>query len=343
MKIDREQKHSIQILRAVAVSSVVYLHTLTLPLFGNFGVDLFFVISGFVMCMVIKQRKPRPGAFLLDRITRIVPTYWLVTTMVLVVVWMAPNLLSTTTANFSDYVKSLFFIPYFRKNGSLYPMLMQGWSLNYEMLYYAVITLVLVVDRVKFMRPLGIVLALIYPLSKPLDPSSAIGEFLQNTMWFEFVLGIACFHYYRHPLLQRIPKAVILLLSLGAYFSMVWLEGSGDRIFVAGVPSVLLLLFMLQLDGEIRRLDAKILRFIVHVGDASYATYLSHTFIVGLLERVIFTRLGVEKNMGTTLFTVACALVAGSIFYYLVDRPLTRRVRLLTHQIAAPDATLTVR
>jgi peptidoglycan/LPS O-acetylase OafA/YrhL len=131
MKIDREQKHSIQILRAVAVSSVVYLHTLTLPLFGNFGVDLFFVISGFVMCMVIKQRKPRPGAFLLDRITRIVPTYWLVTTMVLAH-------LSQLNPDFNDFSgverrKWLMRIGELRQNacsGDLGPWHADEWFLN---------------------------------------------------------------------------------------------------------------------------------------------------------------------------------------------------------------------
>ncbi|HYP83644.1 acyltransferase [Variovorax sp.] len=339
-----EQRYSVQILRAIAASTVVYLHTFTPPSFGLFGVDLFFLISGFVMCLVIDHKEPSPGAFMIDRVTRIVPLYWAVTTMVLLVAWLAPSVMGTTVANVPHYLLSLMFIPHFRDDGQLFPMLMPGWSLNYEMLYYAIIAMVLVLDRRHYKRPLALALIAVYALSNGawLDPSSASGQFLHQTLWLEFVLGIGCYQIHRHRLLERLPKSVALVGAVLAYVAMVRFEGTADRLFTAGIPSFFMLLFSLQLEGAIRRLDAAALRFIVHIGDASYATYLSHMFVIGFVERIVFARLHIDKNTATALFTLACCLAVGSLLYRLVDKPLMRLARQLARWLfdrqAVPEA-----
>ncbi|MDM0073452.1 acyltransferase [Variovorax sp. J2P1-59] len=322
-----EQNYSIQILRAVAASTVAWLHTWTLPLFGLFGVDLFFVISGFVMCMVVDRRHAGPTAFLLDRLTRIVPLYWAVTTMVLLVAWRLPSVMGTTVANLGNYVQSLLFIPHFRDDGQLFPVLMVGWSLNFEMLFYGLITLVLAFGKLHVASLMTAALVSLYAIGALFDEETVGHEFLHNTLWFNFVLGMACFHVYQHPLLQRTPKPLALVLVLACYFGMVGYENQADRIWVAGVPSFLMLLFALQLEGPIRRAGSLILRFIVHIGDSSYATYLSHMFVIGFLERVVYVRLGIEENYATSLFSLASCLAVGSLIYRLVDRPLVRGAR----------------
>ena len=321
-----EQRYSIQILRAVAASTVVYLHTFTPPSFGLFGVDLFFIISGFVMCLLIDHKKPSVGRFLIDRAIRIVPLYWAVTTGVLLVAWIAPSLMGTTVASVPNYIKSLLFIPHFREDGQMFPLLMPGWSLNYEMVYYVLIAAALFIDRARYKLLLCAALVTVYLCSNRLlmDPATAAQLFLHQTLWMEFILGVVCYQIHRLPFFQRIPKWLAIAAIVLSYLAMVAFEGKGDRLLNAGVPSFCMLLFGLQLEGLLRRLEASVLKFIVHIGDASYATYLSHMFVIGFVERIVFARLHVEKNTWTALFTLVCCLAAGSLIYRLLDKPLMR-------------------
>jgi exopolysaccharide production protein ExoZ len=333
-----EQVYSIQILRAVAASTVAWLHTWTAPLFGLFGVDLFFVISGFVMCMVVDNGRGGPMAFLVDRLTRIVPLYWAVTTLVMLVAWRMPRVMGTTVADLGNYVQSLLFIPHFRGDGQLFPMLMIGWSLNYEMLFYVLIGLVLAFGRSHLAGLMTAAIVSLYAIGALFNQQTVGYEFLHNTLWFEFILGMACFHIYLHPVLAQIPKQLALVLAVVCYLVMVGCENRANRIWVAGVPSFFLLLFALQLEVPIRRAGSLMLRLIVHVGDSSYATYLSHMFVIGFLERVVYVRLGIEENYATSLFSLACCLAAGSLIYRLVDRPLVRGARGMVKRFRGSSA-----
>jgi len=325
-----QQQYSIQILRAVAACTVVYLHTFTAPVFGLFGVDLFFVISGYVMCMIVDSRNPRPAVFLMDRITRIVPLYWVVTTMLLVVAWVAPGLMGSTVADFGNYLLSLLFIPHFREDGQVFPLLMVGWSLNYEMVFYLIICVVLTIDRARYKWLLPVAVLAVYLSNVLLDETTATQQFLDNPHWLEFILGSLGYEIHRRGLVPHIHPALALLLVGVTYVSMVLMENKpAGRFFNAGVPSFFMLMLLLQLEGEIRRLQTGVLRLIVHIGDSSYATYLTHMFVIGFVERVVFARLGIEGNLGTALISMACCLVVGSLTYRFVDLPLTRWARVL--------------
>jgi len=344
-----EQIYSLQILRAVAAASVVYAHTFTAPQFGSFGVDLFFVISGFVMYMIVRRPDTTPASFLAARVARIVPLYWAVTTMVLLVAWLAPQLMGTTVADLGDYLKSLLFIPYLRADGIMVPMLMPGWTLNYEMLFYLTILGVLCVGKLAFFWSVSAVLLAYFFLGsleelKSLDqterldrPKSLARTFFHTTLWFEFILGMLCYVVFEKVRGWRIPKTVVCAALVSLFALLALFEGQADRFLVAGVPSALILLFALQLEGALKTLRASVLRALVHIGDASYATYLSHMFVVGVVERILFARTGVEKNIFTAIFTVACALAAGSLICRFIDRPLSNGARRWMKRLRLPS------
>src|ERR1700733_8304140 len=129
---------SIQILRAVAALSVMITHLwwgLFTPDFflGAVGVDLFFVISGFIMVYVSEPlfgQKSSPTTFFVRRVVRIVPLYWMITVAILIgghSLGLRPN---TTWLNI---VGSFMFIPTTHADGTTEPVLLVGWTLNYEM------------------------------------------------------------------------------------------------------------------------------------------------------------------------------------------------------------------
>src|SRR5690606_35064881 len=104
---------------------------------GDFGVDLFFVISGFIMVHVSRNQFARPGApldFVRRRLVRIVPLYWTMTTLMVAVVLLLPQSVDTATADPRQWIASYLFIPFERaSDGMMRPVLGLGWSLNYEM------------------------------------------------------------------------------------------------------------------------------------------------------------------------------------------------------------------
>lgn len=333
MASNTQQVYSLQILRGAAAASVVYLHTFTLPLNGSFGVDLFFVLSGFVMCMIIDSSHPTPAAFLLNRATRIMPLYWVVTTMVLAVATVAPQLMGSTVADFDNYLKSLFFIPHFRQDGQLFPLLMPGWTLNYEAVFYLTIFVTMLVRKEHFAFPACMLLVLYYCTSYFDSPSSVVHQFFHSSLWLEFVLGILCFKIHRSGWTASVSTPVAIAVILVSASVMLAVDLQTDRFINAGLPSFFVLLSALRLEDSIRSLNAGLLRILIHIGDASYATYLSHMFVIGLVERIAFPLLGfTQKNMLTAAFTIGCCLVAGSLIYRFVDLPLVRECRKLTRK-----------
>ena len=140
----RDHLQSIQILRAAAALAVVLFH-LTFPLDVSFGVlpadaftvgangvDVFFVLSGFIMALTTAREDQRsPVQFVWKRVIRILPLYWVLTLAVFGIGMVAPHLLNSGAATWEELAKSLAFIPYERAvDGRMAPVLFLGWTLN---------------------------------------------------------------------------------------------------------------------------------------------------------------------------------------------------------------------
>ena len=152
---------SIQILRALAALLVVFHHARyqirDFEAFfyggiwqsGQAGVDIFFVISGFIMWVTTHDRRTTPLQFLTNRIVRIVPLYWLLTLTVAAACLIAPSLFRGVVLAPEHVVKSLFFIPDFYPGmpTHIWPLLLPGWTLNYEMIFYVVFAVALLLPR----------------------------------------------------------------------------------------------------------------------------------------------------------------------------------------------------
>ena len=96
------------------------------------------MISGLIMWTIGARRPPTPKEFLLRRVIRVVPLYWFVT-LALAGTWLVlPNLLPNLSPTPSDVLLSLFFIPHYDPTGQIVPLLVPGWTLNYEAFFYVV-------------------------------------------------------------------------------------------------------------------------------------------------------------------------------------------------------------
>jgi exopolysaccharide production protein ExoZ len=315
---------SIQLLRGIAALSVVYVHVLAPPNFGLFGVDIFFVISGFVMALVT-TKNTNPTTFFLNRLIRIVPLYWILTTCLVAVILIAPNLLGSTTLNLANFLKSLFFIPYFKESHLIQPFLFVGWTLNYEMLFYLCIATGLMLSSRHYLAIAISALVLIYLMLGLLADSPLLNGFFGNLKIFEFVLGIFAFKIYRLGYLKNIPYLFGFLISASCLLFMIYAEIKQikiDSFFLYGIPSFFLLLSAISLESL---MDSPVVKTIsTFVGDTSYAIYLSHAFVIEFIRKVVMKHVDFLQHYMSIviIISLSASILVGYILHRFLDLPL---------------------
>jgi exopolysaccharide production protein ExoZ len=126
-----------------------------MPRFGSFGVEVFFVVSGYVMMLTAARRELSPGRFLVERLLRIAPPYWLLTLVAFATMTLGFHAFSLQHAGVDRLLASLLFLPWFEGGRTAMPIVFPGWTLNYEMMFYALFALFLPV-RSEAVRIAGI-------------------------------------------------------------------------------------------------------------------------------------------------------------------------------------------
>ena len=121
----------IQILRFVAALFVVFQHIRFLNI-GAFGVDIFFCISGFFVMFTTQEKS---SSFLLKRIIRILPFYYIMTIGTYLLLLIFPTLFHITDTNIIYLFKSLLFIPFEISPDIIQPIFRIGWTVNYEIFF----------------------------------------------------------------------------------------------------------------------------------------------------------------------------------------------------------------
>lgn len=317
---------SVQALRAIAALSILIVHysflrnILTgraaerIPLYQlSAGVDLFFVISGFIMVYASERLFGFADSwreFLARRISRIVPIYWLAT--------FAECLLNPP--ELSWLLSSLLFIPTSARN---FPVLGVGWTLNFEMFFYFVFSSFLFLPRNAAVVKIGSLLALLAVLGAPFAPFS---------VWFspiilEFAMGMGVALAYREGL--RFPWWIRVALVAGGCWFIWRYESYGplplDRWAFWGIPAAMIL------GGTVLGSDlrfGRLVKPIVALGDSSYALYLFHSIFASLIIR-FSSRLSGIPLWQILLAGMTLSIIAALAIHYWVEVPLTRTMRRL--------------
>jgi peptidoglycan/LPS O-acetylase OafA/YrhL len=331
----------IQILRAIAASSVV-LHHATYYAFSRTstgdgadqnsifaaGVDLFFVISGFIMMMVSDPahgRESRRSAFIFSRITRIVPLYWLYTIVLSAAAIVVPGIIRSTQVSGESIVKSLLFIPFFQPNGNLSPILGVGWTLNYEMGFYAVFALLLGLGMRARVPAMALAFLALFILGKVLGTDNPFGVFLGHSITFEFVAGMALYLLHRQGRRATPIQAAALLCFAVLVFGWSAINGPPSldmRFFLWGLPAIAVVFAALSFPDVKGRLG----RPLELLGDASYSIYLSHLFVIAALFMVMH-RVGLASPGLFITMAVVVSLAVGTVSYRFIELPLLRAAR----------------
>ncbi|MBX2839830.1 MAG: acyltransferase [Gammaproteobacteria bacterium] len=326
--------HSLQYLRAIAAIAVVYSHSVLqvesyakeLHYAGGFGVNIFFVISGFIMVFISKP-DATPSSFLVNRIRRVVPLYWFFTIMMAVILAFLPSLFKTTQFAWDTVFMSLAFIPHYSEahSGYVWPILAPGWSLNYEMYFYLLFAASLFFTyRFQALITCTLITTL-FVLARLTHSDNAAIVFMSDAVVFEFIFGMLLALLWKQGLRIHSFVAVILIIVGFAVliFREQWFPTTTAHVLKIGIPSLLVVTGFLYI-------KLPHWKFFVLLGDASYALYLSHIFTLGPIRKWLPPLLG--DNPAAPYLFVAIAMticIIVSLFvHWFIDNWLLRHERL---------------
>ncbi len=301
------------------------------------GVDIFFVISGFI---IVHAAGPLYGTrggrarFLAHRVARLVPLYWLVTALYLGLALALPGALSGegggSARDPAILIGSFLFWPVARPDGTVLPLYGLGWTLEYEMLFYALFALGLGRSRAAAAGFTVLILGLLVGAALLPGRLPMPLAFWANPIVLEFVFGMALALIRTRGL--RLPDPARWALALAG---LVLLALAGDpsdaaRPILWGGPAALLVAAAAL--GRRRGGEGGPslgIRVAALLGDASYALYLVHPFALRL-TREFLLRLGLAGALGpwdALVLMVAATLPAAIAVHLLIERPLTALAR----------------
>lgn len=343
---------SIQVLRGVAALMVVvyHLHDVEqafgrghavldgVARFGYAGVDIFFVISGFVIAVIANDQFASPrnaSRFLLHRGVRILPPYWFYTSLVVALSILVPGVLNADSAD-KSIVASYLLWPQ-----AGFPWLPVGWALSYQAYFYLAVAIAIAcIQARRFTLFLGawavmIALAQCRPWHLPWQ------QVMASPMGWEFIAG-AWIGLHGKQLPAHLASLMFWLGVLGFLLGVALLDKFGIydhppllRTAVFGSCSAWMVLGLVR--GEVVH-PHRTHRTLENIGDASYSIYLSHLFVLKLLGH-LWMRTGMNQSVCSHLVFTAVALAAsvavGMLSYRWLELPSRRWGKHLLQRVAA--------
>lgn len=341
----------VQILRFVAASAVLFAHlqheVLTrLPqgagfrpftlIDGGFGVDLFFVISGFIMYHVSADAFGQPHAartFLVRRYLRVAPLYYLATLLMLVATFAFRGSVSIAEPDLAHVLASFLFLPALNGLGEPVPVLKLGWTLNFEAYFYVMFAMALALGRTVGLAALALGLTVVVLLAQIWPQPPVAIAFWGQSLVYEFLAGIGVAMLYRRGMRRSAAWAwVVIVASIGLLVTLRVSEVLPllPRGVYAGVPAALIVLAVVAAPFD--EAHGPVRRFLVAGGEASYAVYVIHPFGIRA-GALVWERLGLPAEpwlyVGVLMVVVIAAAFAVNA---LVERPLDRWLRALSNR-----------
>ena len=327
----RERKKvlwSVQYLRAVAALSVVLFHQ-TIPLFvvyGYHGVDVFFILSGFIMICLTQDRVVSSKDFLFQRAARIIPLYWLATGLSFLLACLGLRIWGAST-DLGLLAKSLLFVPCTNADGRNWPTLYVGWTLNFEIFFYAVFAVVLLLPQRVRVVTLAFVFMGLVAFNAVFRSANPVIATYTDPIILEFLIGICIGTIFGADLRRRsLRSSVLMSAALLVATSIIGrvLPALSFAWVAAVVVVVALLLERLHLLPFSAALKA--------IGDASFSIYLFQQFafdgvFVLLTAAAFITKLPLASGHVTRPVAVLAAVILGLVAYRFIERGMMHATR----------------
>ncbi|MFL9982287.1 acyltransferase family protein [Paraburkholderia sediminicola] len=332
---------SIQFLRAIAALLVLIWHVRTKSAqvggnllswydFGFVGVDVFFVISGFIMCFIYARSRTgikSLSTFWVRRIFRIFPLYWVLTCIALCIFMLDPSNVNSS-GGATNIWKSFLLIP-----GKDKFLIENGWTLSYEMYFYALFSLAFLSP--KKLRSAISIMTLISSIVSLNFLHLPGREFFSNQILLEFAGGIVIYLGCRR-LSDRPCGGVGAFCAIVGMAALVFQHETssvlpGEQVLTAGFPAMLFVFGIVLNEDALKRYP---LRLMKKLGDSSYSMYLSHPFTVAAAGHM-FRKLGLASHGSIVeasywLAVISVTLVVGIGVHQFIETPLVALSRIFS-------------
>ena len=324
MSSKRETIWSIQYLRALAALGVIVFHSLSDTgddfKFGAIGIHLFFVISGFLMWSTTCRNDVDVRRFALSRVKRIVPIYWIATFLTVLLNARFPGYLYQASGDPTHVITSLLFIPHSGVEGGIYPVLYQGWTLQYEMFFYVIFAFSLLFGMQKRLGVLTVIIAssTLIGMIFPISPNPVIATYT-DPICMEFLAGAwAAKLCSSRAVAPQQAVAILLLGSLGLWLGFQYEVPLGSLSWlVTAIAASLVVSGCVLLEKRGRMPGWSWLKY---GGEASYSLYIFQEF--GFFVASRFTHDWPVLAKAATLCAFAVAM--GLAMFACVERPINR-------------------
>lgn len=316
---------SIQLLRGVAALAVVLYHLNAVQQryfsenmfpwytsYGYLGVQLFFMISGFIMMHILDEHKTTvtPLNFLKARLIRIVPTYWLITLTVFTVAQIYPNLVNSSYSVTPSLSKSLFFIPQ-----ATNPWLNVGWSLEFEVFFYIIITILLFTSSGNILKLLlgAFLLALSFPI---VWGNSPVIKSFTDPIILWFLIGVIV-HFFWKKKRGRNIRDVVFILPISTLILMYANRGTDLNFLILHLALVCVFYGFLFIENIIPKNTGK---YFDYIGKISYSLYLTHVLSLNIVLIVLTKFMDFRDPIISNLISIIIIILSAVIFYELVEK-----------------------
>jgi len=291
---------------------------------GSRGVDIFFVISGFVMTYSTAGSNMTPTEFFVKRLLRVVPLYWFALAYATHRQWLSGSA-------GVDVVKDFFFVPHFfaGSSGPIWPAMVPGWTINYEMFFYALFAACMLLGRLRLPALTTLLLVCVLGNVWP-RPESATYTFYTDPIILEFAFGIAVASaYLRWPKLQSMPLLITMLLVASALLLVGAIGPEQMRWLYAGVPAAFIVYAAACLSPVTRRASPTL----AVLGAASYSIYLFHQTGFAIPGKLLGAQLIESASSSLAVWAlIALFIVAGTllgiVMHYVLEKPVLKVLRL---------------
>lgn len=343
---------SIQLLRALASYMVAFGHMPAelLPgpfsmLRGAIGVDLFFVISGFIMAKSaygLPQGVSDAKRFFSKRVIRIFPTYIFMTLLIVLAVFLSAGRLP----DWEFVFRSLTLVPMNNNQGEfLYPYIPAAWTLSFEMFFYACIAILICAKRYS-VGALSLLLGVLVFIGYVIPIENAPLATMTASINIEFLMGVWIFELHRRLdrksfarlgyICGAIGLTTVLLVKSGiaqgasSIYQGLAIQLNGmtvDRWLIWGVPVALFFIGALLLENRLK--ENRFARRLSLLGDSSYSLYLSHYFLIQVTASLMALTGPLDL-----LVLLPILVVMPILFFKYVEQPI---IQSLTARLNRPN------
>jgi peptidoglycan/LPS O-acetylase OafA/YrhL len=339
----KDYAHEIDLLRFLAAVAVVIFHLSfrghaadnLSPLrydalagvgkYGYLGVDLFFMISGFVIMM--SAIKASAKSFVISRMARLYPAFWICCTVTFLAILTIGS--ADHPFSFKDYLVNMTML-----GGFVYAPYLDGsyWSLTVEMHFYLLVAMVILLRKIQWAESL-VIAWLVATMLLQIFPFSALDSLLIGRYSPYFIAGAMCYFIRTHGLsiirLVTVFAAWLLALERDIGFLATMSRHYATSFDAAVVVAIITVFFIAMLLIATRKTGRLAEQQWALLGALTYPLYLAHQTIGYLLFGKLYGAINIH-----VLFWSVIVLMFG--FSYLVntqvERKLSVRMKMaLTH------------